>query len=740
MDAIFLQVLNMSLTASYVILFVLGARLFLKKVPKVFSYALWSVVLFRLVCPLSFEGLFSLVHVNTNPVPSGIIHSDIPQINTGIDFIDGAINPVMSTQTPIPGASINPMQIWVFAGRTIWLTGIAIMLIYSVVSLTRIRSKLVGAVRWHDNIYLADHITSPFVIGVRRPKIYLPSTLSQKEQEYVILHEQTHIRRFDHVAKVIAFLALTVHWFNPLVWLAFLLSVKDMEMSCDESVLSHVGADIRKEYSEALLNLATGKRIVAGVPLAFGEGETKGRLKNVLNYKKPEFRIMVVALVAVLAVIIGLAANPRNRNRDNFPASLLKQRTEYVGDNSKVGGIITALEYPENVEYASFELHTSAPPFSVTVNLNTDTETRNFYAKDLNEGPFLKNAIVMFSLIHNVENIRFVLNDGIDPHSIEFTRNAADSFVQGDVWAYSASLEQFETFMQMLESIEVAMPEAREQEAWEPQPEIKDLDAYFEAVGAARQSVKNKNEEIVVDDMDNYRATAHAWMEAWFDMFKALPKDNMAYISEGVVDSLNIIRISKEGSPRAFVFSVTFSVRPTYPIARNSFWMAGNTGPSPGRDETWGQMYREVELKLGDDGWYHFGEMGTGGVGHSENYDSVNADYTSIRFYITGAEAAAMTFAREAYGIFLINMPEESNHAVTAYEMMDFTQKTVSDGTVTAEFSFAVKPRHEVFYIRLNAQKGTGQYEGWLILRRIFTLEQDEEGYWRCVKLQDVYD
>ena len=151
-------------------------------------------------------------------------------------------------------------------------------------------------------------------------------------------------------------------------------------------------------------------------------------------------------------------------------------------------------------------------------------------------------------------------------------------------------------------------------------------------------------------------------------------------------------------------------------------------------------MYREVELKLGDDGRYHFGELGTGGVGHSENYDNVNADYTSIRFYITGAEAAAMTFAREAYGIFLVNMPEESNHAVTAYEMMDFTQKTVSDGTVTAEFSFAVKPRHEIFYIRLNAQKGTGQHEGWLILRRSFTLEQDEDGYWRCVKLEDVYD
>ncbi len=176
----------------------------------------------------------------------------------------------------------------------------------------------------------------------------------QEGAEYVILHEQTHIRRFDHVAKVIAFLALTVHWFNPLVWLAFLLSVKDMEMSCDKkSVLNHMGADIRKEYSEALLNLATGKRMLpeSRLPLARA---TKGRLKNVLNYKKPGSRIMVVALVAVLAVIIGFAANPRNRNRDNFPASLLKQRTEYVGDNSKVGGIITTLEYPENVEYASF--------------------------------------------------------------------------------------------------------------------------------------------------------------------------------------------------------------------------------------------------------------------------------------------------------------------------------------------------------------------------------------------------
>ncbi|RCX07067.1 BlaR1 peptidase M56, partial [Anaerobacterium chartisolvens] len=157
---------------------------------------------------------------------------------------------------------------------------------------------------------LADHIVSPFVIGLFRPKIYLPSTLAEHEQSYIILHEQTHIRRFDHVMKIVAFAALCIHWFNPLVWIAFTLTIKDMEMSCDESVMKRLGANIREEYSALLLSLATGRKIIAGTPLAFGEGDTKSRIKNVLRYKKPALWVMLAALIVVSAICIAFASNP----------------------------------------------------------------------------------------------------------------------------------------------------------------------------------------------------------------------------------------------------------------------------------------------------------------------------------------------------------------------------------------------------------------------------------------------
>jgi hypothetical protein len=172
-----------------------------------------------------------------------------------------------------------------------------------------LRWKLIGAGYLRDNIYLADHIASPFVIGVIRPKIYLPSSLPEAEHSYVILHEQTHIRRLDHLTKILAFLALAVHWFNPLVWVAFILTVKDMEMSCDERVLRLMGSDIKGAYSTSLLSLATGRRLINGSPLAFGEGNIKGRIKNVLNFKKPAAWVVAVSVLLVTALSIGSAVN-----------------------------------------------------------------------------------------------------------------------------------------------------------------------------------------------------------------------------------------------------------------------------------------------------------------------------------------------------------------------------------------------------------------------------------------------
>lgn len=309
LNTVFLRILNMSLTASFAIFFVLLARVLLKKAPKIFSYALWAVVLIRLLCPISLEGIWSVIPVNQTAISAEVIYAEIPKVDTGIQVLDNQINPVLQGQGATPYTSANPMQIWLFIGEAIWLFGIMILIAYSVVSLLKLHRKLVGAVKLERNIHLADHVESPFVIGVLFPQIYLPSSLPEAERGYIILHEECHIRRLDHVLKLLAFLALCLHWFNPLVWVAFVLSTKDMEMSCDEAVMKKMDGDIRGEYSASLLSLATGKRIIMGTPLAFGEGDTTGRIKNVLGYKKAKNWVIGIALVVVVGIGVSLLGN-----------------------------------------------------------------------------------------------------------------------------------------------------------------------------------------------------------------------------------------------------------------------------------------------------------------------------------------------------------------------------------------------------------------------------------------------
>jgi beta-lactamase regulating signal transducer with metallopeptidase domain len=326
-----MHILDMSLTAGVVIIFVLGARLLLKKAPKIFSYALWAVVLFRLFCPLSFSSQFSIFGLIPAPLP-------VPGAAVGVN---GAL--INGSEQTLSGET----SVWITAASFIWLSGIAAMLIYSTSSLTRLRRKLVGAVRLRDNIYLADHITSPFVIGVIRPKIYLPSTLPESEQSYVVLHEQTHIRRLDHVFKLLAYLALALHWFNPLVWVAFVCCVKDMEMSCDECVLKQMGGDIKKAYGASLLSLATGRWQVSASPLAFGEGNIKGRIRNVMRFKKTTFWIVAAAFAVVLVAGIVLLTNPASTTILAFVDGTLSE--------TEARNLERQIEQNPNVKYANFE-------------------------------------------------------------------------------------------------------------------------------------------------------------------------------------------------------------------------------------------------------------------------------------------------------------------------------------------------------------------------------------------------
>lgn len=582
-------ILNMSLTAGIVIVFVLLARLPLRKAPKIFSYALWAVVLFRLLCPVSFSSDLSLLGIFHAPavtkgsiayIPADIVHTANPQVDLPLPGVSGVINESLPQGAEQAGA--DPLEAPMAIATLLWLGGIVAMLVYCTASLLSLKRKLVGAVWLRENIYLAEHLATPFVIGVIHPKIYLPSTISEREREYIILHEQTHIRRFDHIVRLVSFLALALHWFNPLVWATFIVSGRDMEMSCDEAVMMKVNGDIRADYSASLLSLATGRKIIAGAPLAFGEGDTKSRIKNVLNYKKPAFWVVIAAVIACTAVAVLLLANPAKTLELPEAASVLSMEMEQFNEYESLGAV------------------TVTDSGDIETVLSALSGARKTLRRSVNDYPTRNNYLVVKINLSGERRTLCLYSDGnayfIEEPYVGIYRSTRDSSVAVyKIYTGSGGVIS------------------------QPQPEYENQDDYSEAVETAIKSVKP--EEVMVDDMGSDDKTALAWMEAWFHMLKALPVDNMAHISEGAVDRLKVIRVSKKGLPRAFVFSVTFSVRPTYPIASNAFWMAGNTGNSPGRDETWGQMSRQVELRWGDDGKYRFVSMGTGGVGNSDDYE-----------------------------------------------------------------------------------------------------------------------
>lgn len=308
MDKLFLQILNMSITSTYVILFVILIRFLLRKTPKIYSYSLWSVVLLRFIFPFSFESIFSFIRINPKAIPIDIIYTQIPQINSGIGLIDNVVNNTLPAATLY--ASANSIQIWILIGEIIWLVGMVTLIIYSIITTIKLSKRLKHSINISRNIYKVDYISTPFVFGLIKPKIYLPVGLSENEKSYIIKHEQTHIERYDHIIKFITFVVLSIHWFNPLVWLAFILMSKDMELSCDEKVIRELGNEIKKDYSNSLLSLSLGRKIIGGSPLAFAENNTKGRIKNILNYKKPKFYIIFITFIILIIAFVGLMTNP----------------------------------------------------------------------------------------------------------------------------------------------------------------------------------------------------------------------------------------------------------------------------------------------------------------------------------------------------------------------------------------------------------------------------------------------
>ena len=328
MSVIFLKLLNLSISASWLVLVVLALRLVLKRAPKWVNVLLWGMVALRLMLPFSIESALSLIPSAETVSPEVVQFDPAPTITSGVEFIDNAVNPSLSESfAAAPLASVNPLYVWTYLAGWVWLIGLAAMLLYALVSYLRLRRRVSASIPLRENIYVCDEVPSPFILGIVRPRIYLPSVLDEAQRGSVLSHERAHLARRDHWWKPLGFALLAVYWFNPLLWLAYTLLCRDIELACDERVLRGMDAGQVKDYSSALLACSVPRRMLAACPLAFGEVGVGARVKNALRYKKPAFWVVAASVAVCVVVAVCFLTNPRT---DTDAAGLVGFHREQV--------------------------------------------------------------------------------------------------------------------------------------------------------------------------------------------------------------------------------------------------------------------------------------------------------------------------------------------------------------------------------------------------------------------------
>ena len=313
MAAVFLKLLNLSISASWLVLAVLILRLGSKRSPKWMNVLLWGIVALRLVLPFSIESALSLIPSAETVSPAAVQFAPAPTITSGVSVIDNAVNPSLSEHfAAVPGMSVNPLYVWTEIAGWVWLTGLGAMLLYALVSYLRLRRRVSVSLPIQENIYLCDAISSPFILGIVKPRIYLPSGLDEVQRQNVLAHEQGHLARYDHWWKPLGFVLLAVYWFNPLLWLAYALLCRDIELACDERVIRTMDASAVKTYSTVLLACSIPHKAVISCPLAFGEVGVKERVRNALHYKKPAFLVVAASAIVCIAVAVCFLTNPEH--------------------------------------------------------------------------------------------------------------------------------------------------------------------------------------------------------------------------------------------------------------------------------------------------------------------------------------------------------------------------------------------------------------------------------------------
>ena len=356
MSGIFLKLLNLSISASWLVLVVLALRLVLKRAPKWVNVLLWGMVALRLMLPFSIESALSLIPSAETVSPEVVQFDPAPTITSGVEFIDNAVNPSLSESfAAAPLASVNPLYVWTYLAGWVWLIGLAAMLLYALVSYLRLRRCVRASIPLRENINVCDEVPSPFILGIVHPRIYLPSALDEAQRGSVLSHERAHLARRDHWWKPLGFALLAVYWFNPLLWLAYTLLCRDIELACDERVLRGMDAGQVKAYSSALLACSVPRRMIAACPLAFGEVGVGARVKNALRYKKPAFWVIAASVIVCIVVAVCFLTNPRT--------------------DTDAAGLVGF--YREQVTYADVTDESGAQPSSVQL---TAEETDAVYA------------------------------------------------------------------------------------------------------------------------------------------------------------------------------------------------------------------------------------------------------------------------------------------------------------------------------------------------------------------------
>lgn len=458
------EIINMSITASYIFIAIFLCRLLLKRAPKVYSYILWIVLLFRLLCPISLPSPVSVLNIlqlndTNNPfhmeyVSQEIELADDPAVDLGIPALTHQVN--QSLSAPNPGASATPIQIQAFAYTNLWLFGIYGMILYTILSMKRLHKTTSMAIRVEPGVYECDNMTSPFARGLFKTgmfgthflqhAIYLPMHLSATEKEVILAHERMHLHRRDPLIKTLYYIALILHWFNPFVWIAFYLMNRDMEMSCDEAVLQNMDYtsalytdqnDPAAVYCDTLLRMAVQQPVrryfrVVG-PLAFGENSVAARIKHALHFKPSSFRKKMVFTVICGAMIFVCSCNPSENSSslphlgyymdrltgffssstNNTQEQLWEHRTQYIGDNTAVGNLLGTLEVPEELQIESrgMQLYTSQRPYRLVIRYRANhKDAQGLLAKD--SVWIYRNTAYLFALIDNADIIETKISYG----------------------------------------------------------------------------------------------------------------------------------------------------------------------------------------------------------------------------------------------------------------------------------------------------------------------------------------